>query len=61
MVNCRVVNRSVILAGVSGGVRAHPAALVRREAIEISRDGALSSQRSAAGAKKPAGDNWWWD
>jgi hypothetical protein len=61
VVNCRVVNRSVILAGVSGGVRVQPAALVRHEAIDISRDGALSERRSAAAANRPAGDNWWWD
>ena len=61
VVNCRVANRSVILAQVSGGVKANPAALVRRQAIEISRDGSLSQQRSAAVTKRPSGDNWWWD
>ncbi len=61
VVNCRVVNRGLIIAGVSGGVQVEPAALVRRQAIEVSRDGALSSQRSTAAAKQRAGDNWWWD
>ena len=60
VVNCRVVNGSVILAGVSGGVRVHPASLVRRQAIEISRDGSLGNERSTA-TRKPSGDNWWWD
>ncbi len=61
VVSSRAVNRSVTLIGVSGGVRVQPASLVRREAIEIPRDGALDSRRSAAATKKPAGDNWWWD
>jgi hypothetical protein len=61
VVNCRVVHGSVILAQVSGGVKAAPAALVRRQAIETSRDGSLSQQRSAAVTKRPSGDNWWWD
>ena len=61
VVSSRAVNRSVTLIGVSGGVRVQPASLVRREAIDIPRDGALGSRRAAAAAKKPAGDNWWWD
>ncbi len=60
VVNCRVVNGRVILAGVSGGVRVHPASLVRRQAIEISRDGSLGDERATA-TRKPSGDNWWWD
>ncbi len=60
MINYRIVNHIHIVAGVSGGVRVHPAALVRREAIEIDRAGYLRKQRSAA-AKNHAGDDWWWD
>jgi hypothetical protein len=60
VVNGRVINGRIIVAGVSGGVRVHPASLVRRQAIEISRDGSLGNERSTA-TRKPSGDNWWWD
>ena len=55
VVNCRVANRSVILAQVSGGVKANPAALVRRQAIEISRDGSLSQRRFGRRDEKAVG------
>ena len=50
-----------IVPSASGGVRVRPAALVQRDVIEIRSDGSLSGERSAAVAKKPSGDNWWWD
>ena len=63
VVNCRVINRKTIVAGVSGGVAVQPVALVRRQSIGVERDAALEKQRSGAGEnnrKLPDG-RWWWD
>ena len=42
VINYRIVNRVHIVAGVSGGVKVHPAALVDRQAIQLDRQGVLS-------------------
>ena len=47
VINYRIVNRVHIVAGVSGGVRVHPAALVDRQAIQIDRQGGLSKEPPA--------------
>ena len=61
MINYRIVNRVHIVAGVSGGVRVHPAALVDRQAIQIDRQGGLSKEPNCAVPAKSSGGNWWWD
>jgi len=50
------------IAGVSGGVRVDPAAIVTSQAIEVEGYGPLSSQHSAAVPKEllPL-EAWWWD
>lgn len=55
VVNHRVINRVHVVAGVSGGVRADPAALVSA--------GALQKQPRAAAPPIPQlpADVWWWD
>ncbi len=63
VVNCRVINRKTIVAGVSGGVSVQPLSLVRPQSIGVERDAALQKQRSGAGdnnRKLPDG-RWWWD
>jgi hypothetical protein len=54
--NAQVVSRKRFVAGVSGGVRVRPAALVTRQAIEVDNSSQLQRQPAA-----PAGDRWWWD
>ena len=61
VVNYRVINEIHVVAGVSGGVRAQPAALVNRQAIQVESGGALGSRRSAALPKQLPRDAWWWD
>ena len=51
VVNCRVVSRRTILAGVSGGVRVHPASLVRRQAMEITQIRSSSGSTAAKQAR----------
>ena len=47
VINYRIVNHVHIVAGVSGGVKVHPAALVDRQAIQLDRQGVLSKERAA--------------
>lgn len=58
--NLRVVNRGLILAAVSGGVRIDPSPLVSEGALKPDQKGKLASQRAASGENRPA-DRWWWD
>jgi hypothetical protein len=59
--NCRVVNRTTFVAGVSGGVWLQPAKLVQRQAIEVENYPRLGTTRPAAAPKPAAADRWWWD
>ena len=43
VVNCRVIGGKYIIAGVSGGVRVHPASFVCRRSIGVARDPARES------------------
>ncbi len=61
VINHRMIHRTRILAGVSGGVRIDPSELVKRSAIEIDRYGTLIQRQSAAAAKDLPPDAWWWD
>jgi hypothetical protein len=61
VVNCRVVNKTTILAGVSGGVRVEPLPLVAPRAIKADRDGKVGKQWYTALPKPAAADAWWWD
>ena len=62
VVNYRVIGGVHILAGVSGGVRVAPGALVARQNLAIDQHGTLGTQRTAALPKQslPA-DAWWWE
>jgi len=62
VINHRVINRRHIVAGVSGGVRIDPQALVQREALETDSYGLLPAERKAAAVPTDLGrDDWWWD
>jgi hypothetical protein len=63
VINHRIVNRTQIIAGVSGGVRVDPSDVAKRYAMETESNGTMGSQRSAATRiikVLPAGA-WWWD
>jgi hypothetical protein len=63
VINHRIVNRTQIIAGVSGGVRVDPSDVAKRYAMETESNGKMGSQRSAATAAiqaLPVG-TWWWD
>jgi hypothetical protein len=58
----RVVNRTQILVGVSGGVSVNPSALVAADKIAIDSYGKLAVERGRAAAEKDlALEAWWWD
>jgi hypothetical protein len=57
----RVVNRTQIIVGVSGGVAVDAAKYVKPEAIEIDAYGKLAAERARAAAKERTLEAWWWD
>jgi hypothetical protein len=58
----RVVNRTQILVGVSGGVSVNPSALVAADKIAIDSYGKLAVERGRAAAERDlALEAWWWD
>lgn len=63
VINHRIVNRTQIIAGVSGGVRVDPTDLAKRYAMETDGGGKIGSQRSASTPtiKALPADAWWWD
>ncbi|HVX64345.1 MAG TPA: DUF1598 domain-containing protein [Pirellulales bacterium] len=61
VINHRVVNRVHILAAVSGGVSVDCRSLVKAEAIEQDRQGALGSERVRSAPEQVPQANWWWD
>lgn len=61
VVNYRVINRSTIVAGVSGGVSAQPSSLVTSQAVQTDRSQTLHQQRTGALPKQLSDDAWWWD
>lgn len=61
VVNYRVINRSTIVAGVSGGVSAQPSALVTPQAVQTDRSETLQRQRSGVLPKQLSDNAWWWD
>lgn len=61
VINHRVINKSHVVAGVSGGVSANPAPLVERDAIEIDKYGLLEAERAGSTARDVPKQRWWWD
>jgi hypothetical protein len=57
----RVVNRTQILVGISGGVAVNPAMYVASDKIEVDSYGKLAAERTRAAAKELALEAWWWD
>lgn len=61
VVNYRLINRTTIVAGVSGGVSAQPSALVTPQALQTDRSETLHRQRSGVLPKQLPDNAWWWD
>ncbi len=61
VVNHRVIHRTTIVAGVSGGVSAAPGALVAPQAVQTDRSRTLHHQRQGVVPKELPADAWWWD
>jgi hypothetical protein len=57
----RVVNRTQILVGISGGVAVNPAIYVASGKIEVDSYGKLAAERMRAAAKELPLEAWWWD
>jgi hypothetical protein len=58
----RVVNRTQILVGVSGGVSVNPSGLVAADKIAVDSYGKLTVEHGRAAAKHDlALEAWWWD
>jgi hypothetical protein len=58
----RVVNRTQILVGVSGGVAVNPGRLVTAEKIAVDSYGKLAAEHGQAAPKQDlALEAWWWD
>jgi hypothetical protein len=60
VINHRIVNQSLILVGVSGGVSCDPAKLVEPTALQADY-GTLRDQRAAAKPQANLPNVWWWD
>jgi hypothetical protein len=60
VINHRVVNQSLILVGVSGGVSCDPTKLVEPTALQADY-GTLRDQRAAAKPQANLPNVWWWD
>jgi hypothetical protein len=57
----RVVNRTQILVGISGGVAVNPAVYVASDKIATDSYGKLAAERGRAAAKELPLEAWWWD
>jgi len=57
----RVVNRTQILVGISGGVAVNPGRYTTPDTIEVDSYGKLKAERTRAAAKDLALEAWWWD
>jgi hypothetical protein len=61
VINHRVVNRTRIIAQVSGGVLADPRTLARPSSVRLDTRGQLGAERAEAAPQQLARDAWWWD
>ena len=61
VVNYRLINGSVVTAGVSGGVVVDARGLAKKEAVKSDEYGALKGQRKDAAPKELPRGAWWWD
>jgi len=62
VMNHRIVNKTQILVGVSGGVSANPWKFAQPETRQVDEQGKLTRLRNYHGGKAPLeAERWWWD
>ncbi|HET6883095.1 MAG TPA: DUF1598 domain-containing protein [Pirellulales bacterium] len=61
VINHRVVNRTTILAQISGGVNVNCRSLVSPDTIVTDRKGQLGSEQQRSAPGKLSASAWWWD
>jgi hypothetical protein len=61
VINHSVVNKTQILAAISGGVAVEPASYVKSTALQTDRQGAVSSELSRGAPRAVPRSAWWWD
>jgi hypothetical protein len=62
VVNHRVLNKTQIVAGVSGGVSAEPYEYVGKDRLAEDINGVLAKQKKFQDRYRPDGrERWWWD
>jgi hypothetical protein len=61
VINHRIVQRTNIIAAVSGGVHVDPRTVVKREKIQSETRGQLNSERERSVPTGVAHRSWWWD
>jgi len=61
VVNHRVINRTQVVAGVSGGVSCSVAPLAAKDRMVVDTYGKLKANLAGSKPKNLASDSWWWD
>ncbi len=61
IVNHRVINRTQVVVGVSGGVSVDVRGLVASDRLKVDTYGKLQANRAGSKPKTLAADAWWWD
>jgi hypothetical protein len=61
VINHRMLDRTHIVAGVSGGVSVDARGLVQRTAIKVDNYGLMKANRTASAPKNLPRNAWWWD
>lgn len=61
VVNHRVINRTQVVVGVSGGVSVDVRGLVSPDRIQRDTYGKLAANHAGSKPKDLAADSWWWD
>lgn len=61
VVNHRVINRTQVVAGVSGGVSCSVRSLAAKDRMVVDTYGKLKANLTGSKPKNLASDSWWWD
>jgi hypothetical protein len=61
VVNHRVINRTQVVAGVSGGVSCSVKSLAAKDRMVVDTYGKLKANLTGSKPKNLASDSWWWD
>ena len=61
VINHRVINKTQIIAGVSGGVRVDPVRYAKPSAVRATNSGEMISAFRASPPPRVESQAWWWD